>query len=123
MSKARKISLVILSFVMLLCCCTLLSACESSKSVTAISIANAPVSIAVYDSAKNESQVKYKEELLKDFSVTLTYADNTNETFTGIDQLNKNKIYLDNFLVAVKGTHIVTVYCGKISTTFEMTVS
>ena len=123
MTKTRKISLVILSLVMILCCCTMLSACESPKSVTAISIAGAPVSIAVYDSAKNVSQIKYKEELLKSFSVTLTYVDNTSETFTGLDELNRNKIYLDNFLIAEKGKHTVTVYCGKISTTFEMTVA
>lgn len=123
MSKARKISLVVLSFVMLLCCCTLLSACESSKGVKDIAISGAPVSIAVYDKSVHGSTTKYEEELLKSFSVTLTYADNSTETFTGLEELNKHKIYLYNFLVTEKGTHVVTVYCGKISTTFEMTVA
>lgn len=123
MTKARKISLVVLSCFMLLCCCTLFAACESSKSVSAISLSNAPVSVSAYDPAVNGSLEKYKEEVLSNFSVTLTYADNSTETFTGLDQLNKNNIRLNNFILGQKGTYTVTVYCGKVSATFEMTVS
>lgn len=122
MQKARKISLVVLSCVMLLCCCTLLSACGEYKSVTAMSISNAPTSVSVHDSSIQGSYDEYKEELLKNFSVTLTYADGSTATFTGLEELNKNRIYLNNFNVGKTGTYEVMVYCGKISTTFTMTV-
>lgn len=123
MTKTRKISLVVLSLIMMVCCCTLLSACGEYKNVKAMTINNAPMSVAAFDPATNGSIADYKVEVLKSFSVTLTYADDTTETFTGLDELNKNKIYLENFIIAQKGTYEVIVYCGKVSTTFTMTVS
>ncbi len=123
MTKTRKISLVVLSLIMMVCCCTLLSACGEYKNVKAMTISNAPTSVTAFDPATNGSISDYKVEVLKNFSVTLTYADDTTETFTGLDELNKNKIYLENFIISQKGTYEVTVYCGKVSTTFTMTVN
>ena len=123
MTKTRKISLVVLSLIMMVCCCTLLSACGEYKNVKAMTISNTPTNVTAFDPATNGSIADYKVEVLKSFSVTLTYADDTTETFTGLDELNKNKIYLENFIIAQIGTYEVIVYCGKVSTTFTMTVS
>ncbi len=123
MQKIRKQSLVVLIvFGLLLCCTVFMTACGESKVAQSLTISGAPESVTVYDVSKNGSIAEYKEQLLANFSVTLTYTDKSTETFTGLEALNKNKIYLENFLVNVVGTHVVTVYCGKASATFNMTV-